>query len=245
MTDSCEKPLNLADLRHRLRVLEGLAPTQDLAPIRFGVPAIDEALPWGGLARGSLHEISSREADAAAHGFVVALLARIIGCGSLLWCRLKRASHEFGLPYGPGFGRFGLSCERILFVEAKQSSDVLWAMEEGLRAKGLSAVFGEGIAADLTAARRLQLAAETGGKTALLLTPPGKRSPISAAATRWRVMALPSSADDGEPKARWQAELVRCRGGNPNVWIVDWNHEALRFDLAAPLADRLLAATAN
>jgi protein ImuA len=239
---SPKQPPNLADLRHRLRILEGLATEREFAPIRFGVTAIDEALPWGGLARSALHEISGCGSDAAAHGFATALLARIVGDDALLWCRLERTAHDSGVPYGPGLGRFGLDHERILFIETTQARNVLWAMEEGLRAKGVAAVFGEGIAADLIASRRLQLAAESAGKAALLLTPSAKRPPLSAAATRWRIAPLPSCVDERTPKARWLVELVRCKGGNPHVWTVDWNHEALRFDLVAPLADRLPAA---
>lgn len=238
-----EKPQNFADLRRRLRILEGLAPGREFAPIRFGVTAIDEALPWGGLARCALHEISGCGGDAAAHGFATALLARIVGDNALLWCRVERTSDDSGVPYGPGLSRFGLAHERILFVETTQARDVLWAMEEGLREKRFAAVFGEGIAADLTASRRLQLAAESVGKAALLLTPSAKRPPLSAAATRWRVTPLPSRTDEKAPKARWLVELIRCKGGNAHAWTLDWNHEALRFDLVAPLADRLPAAT--
>lgn len=242
-----KKPQNLEDLRYRLQILEGLAPSRAPDPVRLGIKAIDGALPLGGLARGALHEIAAAGGgDAAAYGFAAVLLARIMGDGgALLWCRLKRTAYDVGVPYGLGLGRFGLAHERILFVEAKRSADVLWAMEEGLRTKGLAAVFGEGVAADLTASRRLQLAAEGAEKAALLLTPSAKRPALSAAATRWRVTALPSSTEDSEPKARWRIELVRCRGGNPDIWTVDWNHEALRFDLAVPLVDRLLATAAS
>ena len=47
----------------------------------------------------------------------------------------------------------------------------------------------------LTASRRLQLAAEGHGVTALLLRPPLARAPgaASAAATRWRITALPGA----------------------------------------------------
>lgn len=234
-----EKPQNLADVRRRLRLLDGLTSRRGAVPVRLGVTVIDEALPWDGLIRCALHEISGRGSGAAACGFAIALLARIVGDGALLWCRLERAAHSVGVPYGPGLGRFGLAHTRILFVEARHPRDVLWAMEEGLRAKGLTAVFGEGVAADLTASRRLQLAAETAGKAALLLTPSAKRPPLSAAATRWHVTPLPSCLAERASGARWLLELIRCKGGNPDAWTVDWNHEALRFNLVAPLADRL------
>ena len=50
---------------------------------------------------------------------------------------------------------------------------MLWAMEEGLRSGAVSAVLGEVATVPPIALRRLQLAAETGGATGLLLRPPG------------------------------------------------------------------------
>lgn len=245
-----KKPLNLAELRHRLRILEGLGanPAKTRAeapPARLGLAAMDGALPWGGIPRGCLHEIAGAPGDCAAHGFAAALLGRLTGgeSGLLLWCRVKRAGYDNSVPYGPGLARFGVSAERIVFLEAERTPDVLWAMEEGLRAASLVAVYGEGIALDLTSSRRLQLAAEASGRTALALTKPQKRPSVTAAATRWRVTVVPSRDYDDSP--RWRIELVRCRGGNPNAWIVDWDHAAHRFDLAAPLADGLLATAAG
>jgi protein ImuA len=242
-------PLNLAELRHRLRVLERhgkiFAMTREAPAASLGLPALDDALPWGGLPRSCLHELSGAPGDAAAHGFAAALLGRLMRePGAVLWCRRKRAGYDNGVPYGPGLARFGLAAERIVFVEAERTPDVLWAMEEGLRAASLAAVYGEGIALDLTSSRRLQLAAETSGKTALALIRPQKRPSTTAATTRWRVTTLPScGGDSGRP--RWHVALTRCRGGNSNAWIVDWDHAAHRFDLAAPLADGLLAAAAG
>jgi protein ImuA len=245
-----EKPLNIAELRHRLRILEGLGASfvsnRGSTPVlRLGVAAIDEALPWAGLPKGCLHEVMGTPGDGSAHGFVAALLGRLMKePGSLLWCRPKRTGYDNGIPYGPGLARFGLASERIVFVEAERSVDVLWAMEEGLRATGLVAVYGEGITLDLTSSRRLQLAAEAAGKTALALTRPQRRPSITAATTRWHVTALPSPDGDAF-RPRWHLALTRCRGGNSNAWTVDWDHAAHRFDLAASLADGLLAAAAG
>jgi len=241
-----EKPLKIAALRHRLRVLEGLGSRRCGTPTPFGIPAIDGALPGGGLASGCLHEVTGSGRDAAADGFAAALLGRIAhGDTWLLWCRVTGTGSEPGMPYAPALERFGIASHRVVFVEARRSDDALWAMEEGLRADGLAAVYGEGIALDLTTSRRLQLAAETSGKTALALLSSRRPPPVTAATTRWRVTALPSLACDGAPRPRWHIELVRCRGGNPNRWTVEWNDAALHFDLAAPLADGLLATSAG
>jgi protein ImuA len=96
-------------------------------------------------------------------------------------------------------------------------------MEEGLKAQSLGAVLGEIEKLDLTASRRLQLAAEAGGVTAFVLrrwrvmerAVRDAAQPI-AAVTRWRVTALPAESAIG-----WRIELTRCRGGKPGTWIME------------------------
>ncbi|HTI86859.1 MAG TPA: hypothetical protein VL966_09670 [Alphaproteobacteria bacterium] len=247
-----EKPLRIAELRRRLRVLEGFGEGSEglgrprAGAVGLGIPAIDGVLPGGGLAAGSLHEVTGSAHDAAAQGFAAALLGRIAhGEAPLLWCRATGRGADPGAPYAPGLERFGIAAARVVFVEVRRRDDALWAMEEGLRASGLAAVYGEGIELDLTTSRRLQLAAESTGKTALALLSSRRAAPITAATTRWRVTALPSLACDGGPRPRWRIELVRCRGGNPDRWIVEWNDATLHFDLASPLVDGLLATSAG
>ncbi len=217
-------PALLKDLRARIRRLERHAPgagnayeTEDASgPLPFGVGDIDAALPWGGLPRACLHEVGG--GDGAATGFCAALLARFAGGGGVaLWCRRGR-----GL-YGPGLATFGLDPERLIVVRGRSGTDVLWAMEEGLRSGSPAAVLGEADAVTPTAARRLQLAAEGGGVTALLLRPAGKATP-SPAVTRWRVSAAPSTISGGGVGIRWKVELLRCRGGGSRSWFVEWHN---------------------
>jgi protein ImuA len=237
----------LVDLRERLRRLEpGSALAGPDSAVTFGDPAIDALMPWGGLRRGGLHEVAGDGGDAASFGFAAALLTRFADRGNednkVLWCRSRRFDQETGQPYGPGLARFGLRPAQLLLVEVSRPADVLWAMEEGLRCRGLAAVLGEGVLLDLTASRRLQLAAEAGGTTALLL--PRAVSGTSVALTRWRVKALPGrpQAGGGLGRPRWQAALWRCRGGRTGEWCLEWHDETLRFAVVAALADRPLAA---
>lgn len=236
---------DLAALRARVAAIErgevGLERMADAAVVKFGAPDIDRALPGGGLARGALHEIagaqdgaSAEAAFAAAGGLAAALAARAAGArGTLLWC-----ARDGGL-YAPGLAAFGLEATRLLAVRAPRTEDALWTIEEALRA-GVPAAVAEA-AADPTASRRLQLAARAGGGLCLLLPPPAGR-PIRAvaAATRWRIAPLPSvPRPGGSPgAARWKLSLVRCRGGAPHGWTVEWRHETHRFSVVAALADR-------
>jgi len=231
------KAKTLARLREQMRRLEkpGFA---DRPLLEFGDPVIDDALPGGGLAAGCLHEISGLLDDAAAYGLAAWMLGRLMAeQGIALWCRPGRLRRL--MPYGPGLARFGLPTERLLFARTGAAVDTLWAMEEALRSGRFAAVLGEG-PADLTATRRLQLAAEGGGTTALLLSfaKPGSGRHLSAATTRWRVASLPA----GQPGvSRWQVGLERCRGGDPGTWALAWDHETLRLDIAPDLGDGLLA----
>jgi len=227
----------LATLRKLVRALERPHDEARRAVLPTGMAAIDAALPDGGLARAALHEVTAPFADPAAGAFVLALLAKLCGKGGhFVWCRRRQTASLVGIPYGPGLLRFGVRPEQLTLVEVEKSSDVLWAMEESLKAAGLAAVYGEDITLDLTASRRLQLAAEASGVTAFVHLPPGQHAPPSAALSRWRVRS--TASPPGRPlSSRWDVTLERCRGGSSKHWTVDWDEEALAFHLAAPLSD--------
>src|SRR5690606_33522627 len=75
-------------------------------------------------------------------------------------------------------------------------------------------LWGDPPALDLTASRRLALAAETSGVSALLLRMGAAAGP-SAARTRWQVSAAPSVplAANAPGYPGWNIELLRQRGG--------------------------------
>ena len=148
---------------------------------------------------------------------------------------------RFGRLHGPGWRDLGLEPADLLILRARREKDVPWAMEEGLRCGALAAVLAEAESIEFTASRRLALAAAEGATPALLLRHDGL-GPASAALTRWRVTALPGSADpfdEGAPGLpRWRLALVRARGGRPATCDVEWNRETGGFRMAAALADR-------
>jgi protein ImuA len=242
---------DLAPLRALIRVLERGAPPAAAAAgvVPLGLAALDWALPGGGLARGALHEVvpaNPAGADAgASSGFLGALLVRLLAAGGrapVLWCFGAATRRDTGTPYGPGLAGLGLDPGRLLFVGARSDAEVLWAMREGLDCPALAAVVGETEAApDLAATRRLQLAAAASGVTALLLGRRAFGSVPSAALTRWCVGAAPSRAAEpaeGLGRPRWRVGLVRCRGGPPHDWLLEWCDETGDLALAAVLPDR-------
>lgn len=233
-------------LRRQVARIERGAPAQagDAIPVLpFGVGEIDRRLPGGGLALGALHEVSGvgpdEEDGAAPAAFIAGLAARLDPAKPVLWCQ----SGDGDL-YGPGLAASGLGPERLLLARARNAADLLWAMEEGLRTRGLAAVVGE--IADLPgpASRRLQLAAESSGVTSFALRRfhvPSKtaRAP-NAAVTRWTVAPLPSVPVRGEPglgRPRWRLELWRARGGAPAEWIVEACDATGHVALPAALGD--------
>lgn len=210
----------IAALRAQVARLEGYDPGgAGPAPLRLGIPALDGALPGGGLARGALHEIAGTHVlDAAPLGFCLAWLAALgADDGPVLW--LQR--HDGGaLPdlCGHGLAARGLDPGRLLFARPRHGRDLLWAAEESARSATLGAVVVESAELALTASRRLQLAAEAAGTPLFLLRPVlGAAHPL-AAATRWRVAGAPSSPHG---VSRWRVALERCRGGTPRTWLVE------------------------
>jgi protein ImuA len=208
----------LERLRAALARLEPAAPGECGAILPLGLAGIDRVLPDGGLPRGRLHELCGAASPAAALGFAVALLARLLaGQGHAVWIGPRDDL------FAPGLAALGLAPERLILVRARARDTGLWALEEALRSPGLVAALAEVDQLTLTQSRRLQLAAEAKGVTALLLRPRRAAATPSAATTRWRIAAAPSQTggrDLGPP--RWQVELVRCRGGRTGVWQVEW-----------------------
>lgn len=225
-------------LRSRIRAIE----TPDSWRVRvatFGEGAVEvnRALPLGGVPLGCLHEIVGMAE--AATGFAAAMVVRLPDCNApVLWCRRAGSDREHGELYAPGLLDFGLRPERLLLARAPNADGVLWAMEEGLRQSGLAAVVGEMDDIDFTASRRLQLAAETAGVTALLLRPQASPA-VTAAVTRWHVVARPGEDKSGRGFGgpRWRVELARCRGGAPGIWDLEWHNATADFAVAAGFRD--------
>jgi protein ImuA len=231
-------------LRESVRAIErGGAERRPVLP--FGVAGIDDRLAEGGIAGAALHEAAGADAGMGADAAATLFLAGIAGrlTGQVLWVVSRRDL------FAPGLQQAGLPPDRVIYAETGQDADTLAVMEEGLRHGSLAAVIGEASRAGLTATRRLQLAAEAGGTTALLLRR-WKRSgadPMdepSAAVTRWKLAPAPSAPLPvaGIGRARWQLSLVRQRGGDLFDWTVEANDAAGRLALPAGIRDRAGAA---
>ena len=147
-----------------------------------------------------------------------------------------------GRLHGHGLGALGLDPARLILVETAHRRDTLWAMEEALRSRAPQAVAGMIDKLDLKLSQRLQLAAVDAGLPLLLLRP-APTLELSAAATRWRIGTAKAARDRFGliARARWHLTLERCRNGRPGEWMVEYDHVAHRFSLAAALADPALS----
>jgi protein ImuA len=200
---------SVQELKARLAAFETRGQAKTTGTLALGVVAIDESLPGGGLARAALHEIVGAANDGAATGFAASILGRLATDGPVLWIARRPDLSAAGL------AALGLDPARLLIVHAARRNDALWAFEEALRNPALAAVVAEIDAVDLTQSRRLQLAAEMGGTTALLLRPADEAGTPSAARTRWQIAAEPAN---GGATLHWRVALTRAQGGKPAAW---------------------------
>ena len=158
--------------------------------------------------------VAARVHEAAGPGrqvFAAALAGRL--AGAVLW--VQEARRAEGL-YPPGLAVF-FDPARLILARPAGALAVLQVMEEALRSGAAPLVVGEmAEAPDLTASRRLQLAAGTGGGRGLCLMPEG-RLRSNAAETRWLCRPVP-----GEGDARQHWELVKSKRGRLGDWQVRW-----------------------
>ena len=206
----------------------------------FGIAALDSYLPEGGLACGALHEIvpKTEGAIAAAFGFIAAILARWSQAYPLLLIRPVHGLRQYGRLSGHGLNSLGLDPRRLILVETAHRKETLWALAEALRSGAPAAVAGMIDKLDLKTSQKLHLAASDCGLPLFLLRP-AQTLEASAAATRWRVGTAIAARDRFGlyARPRWHLQLERCRNGRPGEWVVEYDHVAHRFSLAAALAD--------
>lgn len=203
----------------------------------FGVASIDVAL-GGGLALGGVHEVYAGEVGdaAAAAGFVVTLVANTIDPGrTVLWLRFRRSVRLGGVLQANGWAELGGAPLNAVVSAVSDRIMLLRAAVDALRCPALGAVIVESWGAmpelDMTASRRLALAAEKSGVPLFLLRCDASPVP-STAQTRWEVAAAPSRALPGNAPGRptFDITLLRQKSGPCGLfWRLEWDRDQRQF----------------
>ena len=215
------KSAKLAELRHSL-ARYGLP--RDRPPVPLG-GAVGDVL-GGGLRTGALHEVFARGWSG---GFGVLLAMLAAGTKTLFWVRPDYAAMEYGALSPSGLAELGGDPRRLVMVRTRNPADALSAASDILACPHVGALLlemdGDPKCLDLVASRRLVLAAEESGVTAVLLRAGAVPEP-SAALTRWEVASAPSSPlDDDWGAPIFDVQLVRHRAGGLGRFLLKWNVE--------------------
>ncbi|WP_305984676.1 ImuA family protein [Roseibium sp. MMSF_3544] len=119
---------------------------------------------------------------------------------------------------------------KLLVTRTDSQLNALASAETALRSGAVGLVVAEITGPiGLTEGRRLQLAAETGGTTALLMIPNGGGS--NAAETRWHCTGTsPQNAprQNDHDSTHWQWSLIKNKIGTLSEWVVRWDAAARR-----------------
>lgn len=209
--------------------------------VETGVPEMDGVL-GGGLARATIHEILPKSVQdlGAAAGFAFGLAARAHEANAhTLYIQHDFTSAETGRPYLPGLRLSGFDTASLIYLHVPRAEDVLWAMNEALKCRGFSAVIAEfppnTRLLDLTATRRLTLAAQEGLGLGLILRHATAIEP-NAATTRWLVTSSSSHSDEfgGLGPPSFHLDLVKNRFGTAGQWQVEWHAHERKFEHTPP-----------
>jgi protein ImuA len=227
----------LLALRRSIAAIERRPPPGAPKALGLGPEGLDRRL-GGGLARGRLHEIFAAEPEdaSAAAGFALMLALRArTARRSIWWVRQELAERRTGRLHAPGLLELGADPAGLVLAIAPDDMALLRAAADIVRCHEVGAavieIWGKPRTLDLTASRRLAVAAGKSGVTAFLLRAGAMPAP-SAADTRWQVRAAASAAlEAGAPgHATLEISLLRHRAGLAGlVQRVEWDRERLRL----------------
>ncbi|RMF36806.1 MAG: hypothetical protein D6753_18790 [Planctomycetota bacterium] len=198
-------------LAREVRHLETAGRRQAGRVVSSGCPAMDRLLASHGYEPGSVVEYlrSGRACGATYFALAAAASAQAARDGYLVivdrWRRL----------YPPQLLAHKIDLQRTIWVYPDSDRDAVWALDQALRTAAVSAVVAEVDGLDSRAARRLQLAAETGGGLGLLVRPAEVRRHPSWSEVQWLIRPDPTArgAVGMHRGRRLRAHLLRNRGG--------------------------------
>lgn len=209
---------------------------QPLRRCAIGIASLDKAM-GGGMARGCVHEFYAVEPEdaPAVAGFAVGLALLMAAGRTILWLRSHRSLAQGGVLQANGWAELGGAPDTCLFGLVADDKVLLRTAADALRSAVPGVVIlesrGKMRDLDLTASRRLALAAEKSGVPLFLLRIDAAAVP-SAAQTRWHVTAAPSRALPGHAPGApaYDIELLRQKAGpSGQNWRLEWDRDRLMF----------------
>lgn len=223
----------LSALRQRIARLEPEPLAKASGLFTLGADVVDQRL-GGGLARAALHEVfATQENDASAAASFALIIAMRGGdiAKPILWVREDRAERRTGQLYGQGLVELGVDPDRFIVVNAPDELAVLRAGADSVKCGAVGVVviepYAKARALDLTASRRLALAAASSGVLTLVVRV-GADPVASAAQTRWQIAAAASVPLGGNApgKGVLSVTLLRHRGGLPSFnAFLEWDRD--------------------
>jgi hypothetical protein len=197
------------------RVWRGNVAAFTRAVVPTGFHELDRALPGGGWPLGAVTEIFVEGYGSGELGLLMPALAALTKESPATPKKWVAWVAPPFVPYAPALQQHGVNIDRLLMIHPTAGNKSrLWAIEQAVRS-GSSV----GVLAWIAAAhagrdvedvilRRLQLAAEDQGSWVVLFRPASARLARSPAALRIRVSQAPATT---------RVEILKCRGGRPNV----------------------------
>ncbi len=129
----------------------------------------------------------------------------------------------------------GIDLSRVVAVQVHEPTELLWAVEQGLRSRGVDLVICRVDRLPTVAFRRWKLAAEVGGTRCLVLR--GADALREAGWADLRVRVTPLCSPDWD-KRRSRIETLKVRNGLPGGVIeVEWDRETDCLRVVSVLAD--------
>jgi protein ImuA len=209
------------------------------SPVAFGVSAIDARI-GGGLAAAGLHEFYSATPEDGSAAAAFALMVAMRGVGSdapVIWVREDKGVRVGGRLCAAGLAELGFDPDRLIQINAPDTLAVLRAAADSVKCGQVGAVviepWGKAPLLDLTASRRLSMAAAASGVLTLMLRVDAQPVP-SAAQTRWQVASAPSVplAANAPGYPAFDISLLRHRGGISGLAArLEWNRDDREFAL--------------
>lgn len=222
----CNKLEQLRQLRHEVMALEGSLPSRGMRgdqSIKLG--PMEAAFPNRTFPLSVNHEFISTTATEAAstQGFISAILGMLLKKGGYcLWIGKRKQVFPAAL------SAYGITPDRIIFVDLKTEKEVLWTLEQALKCHALLAVVGEVRELDFANSQRLQLAVEQSRVTGFVHRHQPRSLHALACNTRWKITPIASQPEEGMPGLgcpTWNVELLKVRNGRPGSWEMEWKEQ--------------------